>query len=913
MALALLVAGACARPSGGASEGTSRSAKSPLGVEWGGCAAIRKGPVCELSQPRTITIWVAGSAGADWRLLTDRGHAQVSVEPDVDGGTRLTMNVPLGVERLDLGQGGGPAQWSLAIREAEPHREIEELVTLGRSGHHQEAIARLEVLRDQQPPERRGRAEAAIARMRLDLGQVDRAEPAFRAAITAAKVEGRTSDVVRDAAALVWALAMLQQRFADARAVLQDLKAAGAEYPEGGVWIAYHEGLLAAQIGDVRTALEDYREAERKGRRLRITTLADTASMEIARQLAGVGKFDEAIAIFKRLPRPEDPCARSSWLLNVASTLVERAVRAAGQGADPEVTSALAAAEEASRACPDPHRQALATINEAEYALAIGDEPAIARAIRAIESKAPAHDARLASWRSDVFGRWYLRQKRPALALVSFEEQIRVASGVGLEEEQFRGQVGAGRALLTLGRREAGVSRLRAAQALLETMLRDVPLDAGRATFLGGHDEAVRGLVSALVEGGDARAAFRVVRMSRTVELAHAARTDRWGHLSPEARRHWDEAVGRYQRIRREIERQAEDDWSMPRAALARARAERQVRSEEARAALDEAYGLLADHGPLAGRRLSQPAAGEVYVAFFPAPVGWYAFAATPGTVIARRVSEADATTLAQAGNVSSSFDRELSSARRVRVLAYGASDLVDWHMASWRGRPLLSSVDVEYGLDLSSRAGAETPDPGPRTALLVANSGGDLPASTAEVLAVEKQLSGWNVTRLEGRAVTRSSVLDRLAHVGLFHYAGHAEVERSEGLASALSLGGAVRIEIGDLLAASAVPPFVVLSACEAAGTAPRSPSLMGLAQAFIAAGARAVVAPVRRVSDTAALWFFRRFYAAVASGQGDFDAAFRRAFRATILGGMASGNEETAGSRDDSVGWQSFRLLVP
>ena len=65
--------------------------------------------------------------------------------------------------------------------------------------------------------------------------------------------------------------------------------------------------------------------------------------------------------------------------------------------------------------------------------------------------------------------------------------------------------------------------------------------------------------------------------------------------------------------------------------------------------------------------------------------------------------------------------------------------------------------------------------------------------------------------------------------------------------------------MELGDLLAAPAVPELVVLSACEAAGAAAGTPSVMGLAQAFVAAGAGAAIAPTRAVGDADA----RRFVA--------------------------------------------------
>jgi len=169
--------------------------------------------------------------------------------------------------------------------------------------------------------------------------------------------------------------------------------------------------------------------------------------------------------------------------------------------------------------------------------------------------------------------------------------------------------------------------------------------------------------------------------------------------------------------------------------------------------------------------------------------------------------------------------------------------------------------------------------------------------------------------------------VLAALPSARLLHYAGHARPGFTGPLSSALVLSGEGRIELGDLLAVPSVPELVILSACEAAGGETRQPSLMGLAQAFVAAGAAAALAPTQPVGDADARAFIAAFYQALESlgdaGAGrwpDHPAArMRAALRqaaTSLLSRRTAPLAATAGApsgQSTSGSWDSFRLLVP
>ena len=893
-------------------------------VEWSGCAGLRKGPVCELGAERTLTLWVRGARQGAGPVEIDGKKTVVAIEREVDGGTRLGVNVPPGSREIQLKDASDHAEWSLTLAEATPHAEIDRLLALGRTGKYAEALAGLEARRAGAPAPERGPNDAAIGRMALALGKVDRAESALRASIAAAEAEGRIADVVKDGAALLWSLAHQQQRYVDARRLLNEMTPFGEQYPEGRIWLAYHAGLLAADTADIRTALESYRAASRSAERLRCANLATNARMEIARLLPRIGRSDEAVALLRTLPIPQNACAHTTQSLNLLWALGEQASNDPRVQHDAELVAAIADVRSTLTACPDPEAHRTAAISAAEYTFRLGEPQGLQREMEAVEALPADRDVLRESRRSDLLGRWYLRRGQPAKARVAFEAQVPAALGVGLLEEAFRGEVGAGRALLALKQRAAAVTRLKRAQHLLTQMLRGVPIAEGRGGFLGGHDDGVRFLVAALVESGAVREALRTARWARSVELAQAARWNRLANLPPDVRRRWDEALERYQRIRNEIEHQAENDWQVPRTALPGLRAARQTRAEEARAALDHAYELLVDGGGDTDRELSTPAAGELYLALFPAPEGWFAFAAGANDVSVRAFRDVAFAAPGDAERVLDAFTPMLAHARRVRLLPYGAADHVSWQAVRWQGRPLIASMEVEYGLDVGTRARPPRAAAESASALLVANPTGDLPATKLEADDVAAALADWRVTRLDEAGATREATLAALPKARLFHYAGHALTAGVGQFSSALLLKDDARVELGDLLAVAAVPEIVVLSACEAAGTTNHAPSLMGLAQAFVAAGASAAVAPTSAIGDSEARAFIAAFYgnlrgtlrgtqpATSPASTSSWGEAARAAFRSAALMSL-SDTSSTAKRLQGGTAGQTFRLLVP
>jgi CHAT domain-containing protein len=127
----------------------------------------------------------------------------------------------------------------------------------------------------------------------------------------------------------------------------------------------------------------------------------------------------------------------------------------------------------------------------------------------------------------------------------------------------------------------------------------------------------------------------------------------------------------------------------------------------------------------------------------------------------------------------------------------------------------------------------------------------GNLPGARREGRAVADQLTaaGWRVTTLAGLEATRLAILDGLGDSDLLHVAAHGEVGTAPLDAWLVATDG--RVTVTDLLALPAVPRTVVLAGCDTAVPAGGASSTIGLAQAFLAKGADAVVATTRPVDD--------------------------------------------------------------
>ena len=146
------------------------------------------------------------------------------------------------------------------------------------------------------------------------------------------------------------------------------------------------------------------------------------------------------------------------------------------------------------------------------------------------------------------------------------------------------------------------------------------------------------------------------------------------------------------------------------------------------------------------------------------------------------------------------------------------------------------------------------------------------LPGAEEEVKMIGQIL---NVEPLTGKNATKEQVLSRLNSVSLVHIAAHGSAERGEILLSP-NLGGSEPLEekdflltMTDVLNAKLDAKLVVLSCCHSGRGKIKAEGVVGIARAFLGAGARSVIASLWAVNDQATLVFMRHFYEHLVKGQ--------------------------------------------
>ena len=146
------------------------------------------------------------------------------------------------------------------------------------------------------------------------------------------------------------------------------------------------------------------------------------------------------------------------------------------------------------------------------------------------------------------------------------------------------------------------------------------------------------------------------------------------------------------------------------------------------------------------------------------------------------------------------------------------------------------------------------------------------LPGAVKEIKMIGQIL---NVEPLTGKNATKEQVLSRLNSVSLVHIAAHGSEERGEILLSP-NLGSSEPPEekdflltITDVLNAKLDAKLVVLSCCHSGRGEIKAEGVVGIARAFLGAGARSVIASLWAIDDEATLAFMRHFYEHLVKGQ--------------------------------------------
>ena len=145
------------------------------------------------------------------------------------------------------------------------------------------------------------------------------------------------------------------------------------------------------------------------------------------------------------------------------------------------------------------------------------------------------------------------------------------------------------------------------------------------------------------------------------------------------------------------------------------------------------------------------------------------------------------------------------------------------------------------------------------------------LPGAVKEIKMIGQIL---NVEPLTGKNATKDQVLSRLNSVSLVHIAAHGSAERGEILLSP-NLGSSEPLQekdflltMTDVLNAKLDAKLVVLSCCHSGRGKIKAEGVVGIARAFLGAGARSVIASLWAIEDEATQTFMRHFYEHLVKG---------------------------------------------
>lgn len=736
----------------------------------------------------------------------------------------------------------------------------------------------------------RGKVIGKLGRVARSRGEVDRAVNLLYEAIALDREAGDDAAEGADGLALAYTLMVSTRSLDEASDVLTFVGPAASRDPKIKAMAPYYEGLLAYETGDYGEALRLFRIS----RSLAVETnqarhRADTAQVE-ANLLVKLGRFAESEALFRDLmsPIPPDygPCDRANLFTNVGfAALLTRRSMGETSAADPRATL-----EGAYRlyvtTCRDLDLVANALTNLALAAHARGDKESARRYLHDARAAEGGTDAKVTAYQLQVEAEQALGEGKEGLARAEalYETMGRLAAVTRLRAFAIEASLGKALVLEAKGARDEADNAYREARSSLGRWLDMVPLGEGWDTFLSTLSWVTARWVEALLKRPNgARDAFMAAGEGYAQERSALLGLSATEALTSEERAARRREVERYRRARESLEATLQGlSWATP--------------SEELSAALGRYHeGLEALRlgsvprikAPLLapGVRAPAPAQDEVQIVYAKLPRGWIGLAASADGVVKHDVSPSEPSALVKP------FLGLFAGKKRITARALGALGAVDLHATPELGAPLV----YRLGLDRAPRA----PSSGAKVVMVIDPSG-DYPAMAREAEIARRALEGRGlaVKALAGEAATRGAVLEALEDpsVDLFYYLGHAAFEGRDGERSALWLAGYGRLTVTDVLAARRVPLRVVLAGCEAGRS-----SAVGVAHAFVMAGAASVVAASRPVDAG----FAARFVRGLAEEQGEDPFGDPAAAAARVGRSMRQ--------KEPSSDWASFRVIVP
>jgi hypothetical protein len=873
-------------------------AERVLVAQLSGCADLVRGPVCELDETREVRVVLPLHGHEQASFSSDRGPVRVLARHAVEGGRRFVVAVPRGASVLSARVRAVTyeASWSHAVADAPPRPWLEQAEARRKAGDV-EAAASL-VRAHLEAAEERAFALGVLGRVALRSGDLALGSGQLREAASLHESAGQSSAAASDRFALAFFLTEALH-LEEADRVLRDAERVVAPATDDAASLAFYRGQLARSLGDFETALDLLEESERSAERAGDLVQAEVSLWERLRILYLLGDSATLEQLHRRLASQPfaalDGCDALTLQVSHAyarNTLArDLADDAARRGQARTTTAMLApAAGQGTTRCPDrrvvhnvlielAHAQLLAgTLDEAEATLA--------RARGALDE--PALHELLLEYQA-LRGRIALERGDDALAVATFTEMEAASKGERWLEPRARALAHRGLAEARSGRSTAALATYARMEDALDALTARAPLGADRAA-VSASLEAYSEAHARLLRERDPAAALALALRSRARRSRMLQARARLAGLPEAQRGTWSRAVASLLRARREAEALEASAWQLPAQERRALEQERERLEHDALRAIDGALGSLVGAAPAPDLALADD---EMLVVFLAGSEDAVALIRQGSLTTARTLPaashDAEATARAWIGALSDALD----GVKRLVLVPAAAQLEVDWHALPVRGGPLSAQLDVVYSQ--GRPAGSRYRVPAHAPLLVMADPTGDLPEARAEAAWITREGSHtWPVTSLVAGAATPERARRDLPRHELFHFAGHTRFDAGAPWRVSLVLADDARFGLVDALGLSRAPGLVVLSSCESA----RASAGSAVGAAFLAAGARVVIAPARGVADALSRRFAEAFYRALADGRDPVRAAH-----------LAQAQLRSAGEPD----WAAFRVLVP
>lgn len=833
---------------------------APLEVEWGHCFEVtrREGAIVCIYDPEDpVRIWIQHPRANEARVWVDGAAVEVDpyVLPEEPFGFGYRIPLSPGAEELvvEVPEGeNNPRTWGLLLIDRESLRRLQA---------DEEVSA---------PPVQKAYAKAFSA---MDSARL--------VELNDSMVEWYLAHDQRMRAAythVATAFALQEQRnFEAAEEVLDSARKFGEGVPEVTQALDCHKGLVRWSQGRLHESAVALRDVVRHSLRIEYRVgLADSTHI-YAEALAELGYHQEARRWGKRaLEYMRTPCGRALVLRNNGWTNL--LLRAHGRPHD-DPSKLLDAAIEIYRA-PESEcasRESGARLSLALLALEDGRIDDAGPHIQAVDETTLSQEDRVRV--ADLRVRLSRAVGDPPEAQrEALRELEAAAEALGDDDGQWRVATRRGELLASLGEVEPAIEALEEAERVLDRLVRIQALvGVGRTATADRYLDGTVALVSVLVEAGRLDEALCVARRARARRRSAVAGLD--GLPSADRERLQSSAV-RYREHKRRAEELLESLASLPLDREASVRHEAAQTMAEANQIVDEIVeeSMTAATSPTC-EDLVPPEPGELLIDLFPREGDWLVLTddGRAVEVAAVETPAEDEGAEALARRLLEPIDARLEAASRIRVLAHREAQEVELHQLPWRGRPLLASRPVAYGVELPRR---ERPaSEGTPRALLLADPSHTLVNAEAEVEAVRERLqrAGWATDRPELGAGTEGLGERGFTGYSLLHYAAHTEVDDAlaqrvwppypGGVAAGqpfLQLGPASRLDAPAIIARRPVPPIAFLAGCET-GVVELDAGSTSVALAFLLADGQQVVASREALADDVAVELAERFYDAL------------------------------------------------